>query len=196
MLSPSHKVEHCRLAGLPDLDQSNSFVQSTLIKWARDIVKTYGFDGLRVDTTHMVPKDFWKEYSDSAGVFTIGEVFNRNPQYVSGYQVMYSLHPHRWLTLIKMIKLRNYFIFSHRTLLCMPYWTTQCITGWMMPSDSSRQWETSIMGWRIRKCFLIPLSWELFWTIMTTIDSWAKTMTGLALKMRWPTLSLLRCIYW
>ena len=47
----------------------------------------YEFDGLRVDTTHMVPKDFWKEFSESAGVFTIGEVFNDNPQYVSSYQV-------------------------------------------------------------------------------------------------------------
>jgi alpha-amylase len=81
-----HEVEHCRLAGLPDLDQSNSFVHSSLVKWAHQIVTMYEFDGLRVDTTHMVPKDFWKEFSESAGVFTIGEVFNDNPQYVSSYQ--------------------------------------------------------------------------------------------------------------
>lgn len=92
-----YKVEHCRLVGLPDLDQSNNFVRSTLNKWVRDTVKTYGFDGLRVDTTHMAPKEFWKEYSDSAEVFTIGEVFNRNPQYVSSYQVIYCLYPYMCL---------------------------------------------------------------------------------------------------
>ena len=82
-----YEVEHCRLAGLPDLDQTNSFVRSTLIKWPHQIVTMYEFDALRVDTTHMVEKDFWNEYSQSAGVFTIGEVFNNNPHYVSGYQV-------------------------------------------------------------------------------------------------------------
>lgn len=33
-----------------------------------------------------VPKDFWSEYSGSAGVFSIGEVFNGDPDYVSQYQ--------------------------------------------------------------------------------------------------------------
>ena len=66
----------------------------------------YEFDGLRVDTTHMVPKDFWKEFSESAGVFTIGEVFNDNPQYVSSYQVnvytdvQYQLGPYMTATIV------------------------------------------------------------------------------------------------
>ena len=82
-----YKVENCRLAGLPDLDQSNKIVRTILTTWAKRTVSKYDFDGLRVDTTHMVPKDFWKDYSASAGVFTIGEVFNDNPQYISSYQV-------------------------------------------------------------------------------------------------------------
>ena len=82
-----YKVENCRLAGLPDLDQSNKIVRTILTTWAKRTVSKYDFDGLRVDTAHMVPKDFWKDYSASAGVFTIGEVFNDNPQYVSSYQV-------------------------------------------------------------------------------------------------------------
>lgn len=76
----------CRLANLPDLDQSNSFVRSTLTKWIRDTVQTYGFDGIRIDTVAEVPKDFWVEYTQSAGVYSVGEIFNGNPQYVSGYQ--------------------------------------------------------------------------------------------------------------
>ena len=33
-----------------------------------------------------VPKDFWSDYARSAGVFTIGEVFNGNPSYCGPYQ--------------------------------------------------------------------------------------------------------------
>ena len=45
------QVEVCRLANLPDLDQSNSFVGSTLKSWVNAVVKNYSFDGLRCDTT-------------------------------------------------------------------------------------------------------------------------------------------------
>ena len=76
----------CRLSNLPDLDQSNSFVRSTLKNWIRSTVSTYGVDGIRIDTVPEVPKDFWSEYTKSAGVYSVGEVFNGNPQYVGGYQ--------------------------------------------------------------------------------------------------------------
>ena len=79
-------MEVCRLADLPDLDQSNSFVRTTLTQWVASTVSKYGFDGIRVDTTPNVPKDFWSKYSKSAGVFSIGDVFNEDPGYVSGYQ--------------------------------------------------------------------------------------------------------------
>lgn len=84
--SNQHEVEVCRLDNLPDLDQSNSFVRSTILKWIHDTVSTYGFDGIRVDTTPEVPKDFWADYSRSAGVFSIGEVDNGDPAYNAGYQ--------------------------------------------------------------------------------------------------------------
>ena len=53
--------------------------------WIHDVVEKYGFDGLRVDTVSEVKMEFWKEYTESAGVFTIGEVFNWDIGYVSGY---------------------------------------------------------------------------------------------------------------
>jgi alpha-amylase len=81
-----NQVEVCRLANLPDLDQSNSFVRSTLKSWIKEQVQKYNLDGLRVDTAPEVPKDFWSEYTQSAGTFTIGEVFNGDPNYVSQYQ--------------------------------------------------------------------------------------------------------------
>ena len=76
----------CRLANLPDLDQSNPFVASTLKQWISDTIQTYGFDGIRVDSVPEVPKDFWFEYTQSAGVYSVGEVFNGDPEYVAGYQ--------------------------------------------------------------------------------------------------------------
>ena len=33
-----------------------------------------------------MPKQFWSEYTQTAGVFSIGEVFNGNPKYVASYQ--------------------------------------------------------------------------------------------------------------
>ena len=44
------QVEYCRLANLPDLDQSNDFVRTTLGQWVQNTVKKYGFDGIRIDT--------------------------------------------------------------------------------------------------------------------------------------------------
>ena len=61
-------------------------MSSTLNTWVRNTVSKYGFDGLRVDTTPEVAKTFWSQYSKSAGVYTVGEVFNGDPHYVAGYQ--------------------------------------------------------------------------------------------------------------
>ena len=80
------QVEHCRLACLPDLAQENDFVRSYLKKWIHDLVETYGFDGIRIDTIPHVSKDFWKEYGDAAGVFQVGEAFNGDSGYVGPYQ--------------------------------------------------------------------------------------------------------------
>jgi hypothetical protein len=64
-----NEVELCRLAGLPDLDQSNSFVASQLNQWIAGIVKEYGFDGLRVDTT---PEVRLAGFCDAHGSGSIG----------------------------------------------------------------------------------------------------------------------------
>mmetsp|Transcript_20917 Transcript_20917/g.15037 ORF Transcript_20917/g.15037 Transcript_20917/m.15037 type:complete len:350 (+) Transcript_20917:42-1091(+) len=80
-------VEYCRLADLPDINQDgNSWVRQYLKDWVKGIVDTYGFDGIRIDTIPEVPKDFWKEYGDSSGVFQMGECFNGDPAYVGPYQ--------------------------------------------------------------------------------------------------------------
>ena len=80
------QVENCRLSGLPDLKQENSWVAQTLIDWIGDIVSKYNIDGIRIDTIMEVPKDFWDSFRSSAGVFQIGEAFNGNINYVADYQ--------------------------------------------------------------------------------------------------------------
>eukprot|EP00298_Acanthocystis_sp_HF-20_P007586 c17147_g1_i1.p1 GENE.c17147_g1_i1~~c17147_g1_i1.p1 ORF type:complete len:479 (+),score=172.01 c17147_g1_i1:33-1439(+) len=84
--SYQEQVEVCRLAGLPDLDQSNSYVRDTLKSWIQEIVSEYQFDGVRVDTVPEVDKSFWQEFQQSAGVYAIGEVFNGDANYVAPYQ--------------------------------------------------------------------------------------------------------------
>lgn len=45
----------------------------------------YKIDGLRIDTVPEVPKWFWAKYRSAAGVYTVGEVFDGDMGYVSGY---------------------------------------------------------------------------------------------------------------
>ena len=80
------QVENCRLSGLPDLKQENSWVTQTLLNWIKDLISKYNIDGIRIDTIMEVPKDFWTSFKSSAGVFQIGEAFNGDINYVSDYQ--------------------------------------------------------------------------------------------------------------
>ena len=80
------EVENCRLCGLPDLNQDNSWVTEKLLEWIHDLVQKYNLDGIRIDTIMEVPKWFWDKFRASAGVFQIGEAFNGDPGYVADYQ--------------------------------------------------------------------------------------------------------------
>ena len=67
------------------MKQENDYVRSNLLKWIQTIVATYKIDGLRIDTVPEVPKSFWAQFKQSAGVFTIGEVFDGDMGYLAGY---------------------------------------------------------------------------------------------------------------
>jgi len=82
----SSNCEHCRLAGLPDLNQDNSYVAQQLNSWIKNLVQEYNFDGIRVDTTPEVKPTFWKTFNQAAGVFAVGEVLNGDIAYVSPFQ--------------------------------------------------------------------------------------------------------------
>jgi len=81
------EVEHCRLSGLPDLNQTNTFVRQNLIKYIKSLAAD-NCDGLRIDTIAEVEKPFWKELQEAIGVFAIGENYNGDINYVSGYQTV------------------------------------------------------------------------------------------------------------
>lgn len=80
------RVENCRLADLPDLNQENDYVRTTLLNWISDMVKKYNIDGIRIDTIPEVPKWFWTQFQQAAGVYAVGEVFDGRLDYVSDYQ--------------------------------------------------------------------------------------------------------------
>ncbi|EFH83295.1 alpha amylase catalytic region [Ktedonobacter racemifer DSM 44963] len=78
-------LENQDVAGLNDLNQDDSTTHSTLLNNVSWLVSTTGVDGLRVDTVKHVSKSFWSNYAQSAGTFTIGEVYSGDPGYVGDY---------------------------------------------------------------------------------------------------------------
>lgn len=88
----SFQVEFCSLGGvdlpLPDLNTEHPFVLSVFTAWIRSTINTYKFDGIRIDTFRHVGKPFWKEYIRSAGVYSLGEVYEGNTSYVGSYQTV------------------------------------------------------------------------------------------------------------
>ena len=82
-----NQVELCRLAGLPDLNQSDVSVATRLTSWVKDYVVTkWKADGIRIDTVPEVNSDFWASFQSAAGVYAVGEVDNGNPAYDGPYQ--------------------------------------------------------------------------------------------------------------
>jgi alpha-amylase len=69
----TQSMENCWLFDLPDLDQSNEFVRTSLLSWIKDLVETWDIDGLRIDTCLHVPKWFMQQFAESAGVYTLCE---------------------------------------------------------------------------------------------------------------------------
>ena len=70
---------------MADLKQENDYVRTTLLSWIRDLVSKYQLDGIRIDTIPEVPKWFWSQFSQAAGVYSVGEVFDGSMSYVGGY---------------------------------------------------------------------------------------------------------------
>jgi alpha-amylase len=83
--SNQNSIENCWIAGLPDVNTQSTAVRSALNQWVTWFVKEYSFDGLRFDTVKHVEKSFWPDFAWSSGVYTIGEVWDGNPEVLAGY---------------------------------------------------------------------------------------------------------------
>ncbi|KAI0601791.1 glycoside hydrolase superfamily [Biscogniauxia sp. FL1348] len=83
--SDQNSVENCWIAGLPDVNTQSEDVRSFYQEWVSWLVTEYEFDGVRIDTVKHVEKDFWTPFSAAAGVYTIGEVFDGDINYLAGY---------------------------------------------------------------------------------------------------------------
>jgi alpha-amylase len=78
-------VEMCEIAGLPDINTQSPEVRTMFQTWIKWLVTEYSFDGVRIDTVKHVEKEFWKSFSDAAGVYCIGEVWDGSPDYLAEY---------------------------------------------------------------------------------------------------------------
>jgi alpha-amylase len=76
------------LLGLPDLDQSSSYVRSQLKAYVEKIADL-GADGYRFDAVKHIPESFFAEYAnqwaEDLGMFRVGEVLDGRVSYVQGY---------------------------------------------------------------------------------------------------------------
>lgn len=47
-----------------------------LIEWIQFLVSEYDIDGMRLDTAMMVKGTFWKKFTEASGIYSVGEVFD------------------------------------------------------------------------------------------------------------------------
>jgi alpha-amylase len=74
----------------PRIKTSDKKIAATLGAWINDLVKTYGVDGIRIDGSKQIESSFFPPFVQSAGVFTMAEIFDGSPDFVCGYQNMVS----------------------------------------------------------------------------------------------------------
>ncbi|KAL4996446.1 glycoside hydrolase superfamily [Aspergillus recurvatus] len=88
-----HDAQWCQTGdnevALPDLYTEHQDVQNTLISWAKDVVKTYSIDGLRIDAAKHVNTGFLRAFSDSVDVYVTGEVLQREVDIICDYTENY-----------------------------------------------------------------------------------------------------------
>ena len=68
------------------MDTTHQEVIRAYYGWISKLVKTYGIDGLRIDSVKNVQMDFWAGFNKAAGVYCVGEVSDGDPDYVFSYQ--------------------------------------------------------------------------------------------------------------
>jgi len=79
-------LERCKLYGLPDYNHENPRVWQRLMKWVREHVDMYGFDGIRVDAARHILRSFLDHIPENGSpIPAFFEVVNGEMSYVAGY---------------------------------------------------------------------------------------------------------------
>lgn len=76
-----------QLVSLPDLRTEAPDVAAIWQSWITWMVNVFRFDGLRLDSVMEVDRGFWTGFNTAAGVFTLGEVYQGDVEFVCKYQV-------------------------------------------------------------------------------------------------------------
>lgn len=74
----TQEIHECRLASLPDLDQGNPDVLQQLQKYVQWTVHTFGFDGIRLDTSMYVKRSELAAIFQPVGTIVMGEVWSQD----------------------------------------------------------------------------------------------------------------------
>lgn len=142
----SNMVHKCRLADLPDLNQTVPFVKQQLIIYVQWLLNTFGFDGIRADTVMYIENSFWSDLSNAVNTYIVGEVwsdFNCNLEYAKhgvdatlNYPLFYTLRS-VFQDANSMRNLGNYW--RQQATLPQPNWEGNFIDN----QDNSRFLNTS-----------------------------------------------------
>lgn len=83
------QAEQCwlgdKILALIDLDTEDPKVVTTMNDWISSLVQDYHINGIRIDTVKHIRKDFWPGFTKAVGVFSIGEVYDKNVSLVKDY---------------------------------------------------------------------------------------------------------------
>ncbi|XHG02061.1 hypothetical protein AWENTII_005424 [Aspergillus wentii] len=75
---------------LPDLKTEDETVALAIQEWIQELVGNYFIDGLRIDAAKHMNDEYLGNFTQAAGVFTMGEAYATNTSLVCGYQELVS----------------------------------------------------------------------------------------------------------
>ncbi|OJJ50598.1 hypothetical protein ASPZODRAFT_148084 [Penicilliopsis zonata CBS 506.65] len=70
----------------PRIKTTDSGIKSTLDSWINNLVSTYSIDGIRLDGAKQIEFGFFKDFIQSAGVYTMAEVDDNDANLTCSYQ--------------------------------------------------------------------------------------------------------------
>jgi alpha-amylase len=74
------------VVALPDLDTESAAVTHMIRDWVRGLLSNHSFDAVRIDAAKHVNDAYLANFSQAAGVYSLGEVYSGDPDLVCRYQ--------------------------------------------------------------------------------------------------------------